>query len=465
MQISKANENQLALNQEMSNNPVAGDGFAELLQVLLGTGLTNLQNQTVANGVSGGQQPMIVEDVLEELLVANGLSGGQQPIIAGDVLPLEQLAGLEETYGNTDDELAAMASTMGLLLQSMTEPPAGVIPGQEMTGNSLAATVITGQGMTENSLAAAVIPLDDQLLEAVQGELGLKQPPKNMVSSQGFTEVSPEEQTVGPPVQQEAKKVEQAPAFIPVDVLKNSQAVPDSNDNANLQMQGPVEKNGEPVILQTKGNDLSQDSQQGMNNGDQATNQIIKKPDILVQKDDLQAVEELPVKPEMPPTNLKGLEAGQKATSNPEVQLNQLPVRLTEMVKSMMLQHNPGSTSLKMKLQPEHLGEVTVKLTWSKGELSAQFITSTGVAREALESSFPQLKQLLAQQDIRLSEAAVFMEQQTQQWDHGSQGSNQRWQFRGQTKANRGYPVGTDILQPVAANQTAAANPGLNIVV
>lgn len=436
MQVSKVNENQLALNQEMSNNPVAGDGFAELLQVLM----------------------------------ANGVSGEQQAMIAGDVLSLEQQAGLEETYGNMDDELVAMASTMGLLLQPKNEPPAGVNLGQEMTGNTLVTAVIPGQEMKENSLAAAVNPGDDQLLEAVQGELGLKQPPKNMVSSQGLTEVSPEEQTVGQPVQQpvqqEAKKVEQAPAFIPVDVLKNSQAVPDSNDNANLQMQGPVEKNGEPVILQTKGNDLSQDSQQGMNNGDQATNQIIKKPDVLVQNDDLQAVEELPVKPEMPPTNLKGLEAGQKVTSsNPEVQLNQLPVRLTEMVKSMMLQHNPGSTSLKMKLQPEHLGEVTVKLTWSKGELSAQFITSTGVAREALESSFPQLKQLLAQQDIRLSEAAVFMEQQTQQWDHGSQGSNQRWQFRGQTKANRGYPVGTEILQPAAANQTVAANPGLNIVI
>lgn len=126
--------------------------------------------------------------------------------------------------------------------------------------------------------------------------------------------------------------------------------------------------------------------------------------------------------------------------------IQQLPNKITEMVKALMVQQDPGTTTLEMKLQPEHLGEVTVKLTWSKGELSAQFVAATSLAKESLETAFPQLKQLLAQQDIRLSEAAVFMGQQNQQWDQGEQRNNNNWQYKTSSKIKSGYTLG---LQPV----------------
>ncbi|MDO7788370.1 flagellar hook-length control protein FliK [Desulforamulus aquiferis] len=147
-----------------------------------------------------------------------------------------------------------------------------------------------------------------------------------------------------------------------------------------------------------------------------------------------------------------------------EVQVNQYPQRIAEMVKSMMLQQNPGQTIINIKLLPQQLGEVNVKLSWSKGELTAHFITATSMAKEALESAFPQLKQLLSQQDIRLSEAAVFMEQQTGQWEQGN-GQNNRWQYQSPIRYKAGLFNDAQGSEGTSATHINNTEQGLNIVV
>lgn len=162
--------------------------------------------------------------------------------------------------------------------------------------------------------------------------------------------------------------------------------------------------------------------------------------------------------------NVKGMEASSSLTK--DVPLTQLPAKLHEMVKGLLVQQHAGYTTLKMKLQPEHLGEVTVKLIWSKGELSAQFLTSSGLAKEALETTFPQLRELLAQQNIRLSEAAVFMGQQTNgQWDQNSFAERQRWQENGPKKV-KGYQTEINLAEEqLPASGVISPNSGLNLVV
>ena len=146
-----------------------------------------------------------------------------------------------------------------------------------------------------------------------------------------------------------------------------------------------------------------------------------------------------------------------------ELPVGQVPSRLMEMVRSMMLQQSPGEATLKMKLQPERLGEMTVKLTWSNGELSAQFMTTSGIAKEALESSFPQLRELLAQQNIRLSEAAVFMGQQSGQGGGGA--PNQQWQYRGQSRRSGSYAELNLQESVTPAEVRTAVDTGVDITV
>lgn len=66
-------------------------------------------------------------------------------------------------------------------------------------------------------------------------------------------------------------------------------------------------------------------------------------------------------------------------------------------------------TRVDLKLEPEHLGQLTIKLFFSKGELNAHFYTGNGYVKEILEGSMQQLRESLNQQDLKLNQAFVFV--------------------------------------------------------
>ncbi|MFZ5632065.1 MAG: flagellar hook-length control protein FliK [Bacillota bacterium] len=78
---------------------------------------------------------------------------------------------------------------------------------------------------------------------------------------------------------------------------------------------------------------------------------------------------------------------------------------------------DPGRvTVIRLKLEPENMGEIRIKLAYAKGELTAHFYTASGLVKDAVECSLPQLKEALAQYNVNLGEAAAFVghEQQSQ---------------------------------------------------
>ncbi len=83
----------------------------------------------------------------------------------------------------------------------------------------------------------------------------------------------------------------------------------------------------------------------------------------------------------------------------------------------VMQQKGDGTAKLQLKLEPEYLGEVTVKLSYSQGKLNAQFIAASHLAREAIDQALTQLRENLAQHNIQLDEASVSMgEKETPQF-------------------------------------------------
>ncbi|MGJ7909823.1 flagellar hook-length control protein FliK [Neobacillus sp. LXY-1] len=72
-----------------------------------------------------------------------------------------------------------------------------------------------------------------------------------------------------------------------------------------------------------------------------------------------------------------------------------------------------GSTEAKFSLYPEHLGHVEVKITSQQGMVTAQIVTDTSMAKEALEGQLQQLKQSLQQQGIQLQKIDVVQTQTT----------------------------------------------------
>lgn len=61
-----------------------------------------------------------------------------------------------------------------------------------------------------------------------------------------------------------------------------------------------------------------------------------------------------------------------------------------------------------LKLEPEHLGTVTIKLFISRGDINAHFYTGNVYVKEALENSMQQLREMLGIQELKLNEALVF---------------------------------------------------------
>ncbi|MCG9967977.1 flagellar hook-length control protein FliK [Pelotomaculum terephthalicicum JT] len=66
-------------------------------------------------------------------------------------------------------------------------------------------------------------------------------------------------------------------------------------------------------------------------------------------------------------------------------------------------------TQVQLKLEPEQLGQLTIKLYFHKGELNAHFYTANNSVKEVLEGSLQQLRVSLDQQDLKLNEAFVFV--------------------------------------------------------
>jgi len=72
-----------------------------------------------------------------------------------------------------------------------------------------------------------------------------------------------------------------------------------------------------------------------------------------------------------------------------------------------------GANRLILKLNPEHLGVVTVKLIQKNGEMIARLITSSGSAKELLDHSIHQLKQVLPNVQIEIERFDVQTEHST----------------------------------------------------
>ncbi|MGN8644996.1 flagellar hook-length control protein FliK [Gracilibacillus sp. HCP3S3_G5_1] len=89
-------------------------------------------------------------------------------------------------------------------------------------------------------------------------------------------------------------------------------------------------------------------------------------------------------------------------TNNEEqVVHKQLMNQLQQVMKnSNFMKLSNGSNQLMIRLHPEHLGEVTVKLTQINGEMTVKMITSTQAAKELLEGNMNQLRHMFSPQQV-----------------------------------------------------------------
>ena len=116
----------------------------------------------------------------------------------------------------------------------------------------------------------------------------------------------------------------------------------------------------------------------------------------------------------LPASALKGGEssADGRAGAEPQISAYRFAGEMSRfLVKSMSFTQSPGMSEAKIKLVPEHLGQLDVKVVLSNGQLTAYFAVESPHARELLESQLPLLRAALQQQGIQVDKLEVSQHQ------------------------------------------------------
>ncbi|MEC2076976.1 flagellar hook-length control protein FliK [Metabacillus fastidiosus] len=99
---------------------------------------------------------------------------------------------------------------------------------------------------------------------------------------------------------------------------------------------------------------------------------------------------------------------------------------LTAMKNSRFGQTPNGTNRLIIKLNPEHLGQLTIRLTQQNGEMVARIIASTQSAKDLLEHSITQLRHALPSVNVQIDRFELLAEnyQESYREQHGNREQN-----------------------------------------
>ncbi|TJY43186.1 hypothetical protein E5161_04625 [Cohnella pontilimi] len=90
------------------------------------------------------------------------------------------------------------------------------------------------------------------------------------------------------------------------------------------------------------------------------------------------------------------------------------------LVKQFVLTQAGGAHEAKILLHPEHLGQVDIKIMIQNGQLTAQFVTENGAARDLLENQLSQLRTALQGQGLQVDRMEVVQQSSTAASDTAS---------------------------------------------
>lgn len=102
------------------------------------------------------------------------------------------------------------------------------------------------------------------------------------------------------------------------------------------------------------------------------------------------------------------------------------PTRIIEqIVKQMDMNIQPDNPEITIRLKPEHLGKMTIQLSWEEGKITARFITESQEVKNLLDSNIIILKQNLEANGIKVEKTEINYQL------NGGEGFSQRQHFNG----------------------------------
>jgi flagellar hook-length control protein FliK len=96
----------------------------------------------------------------------------------------------------------------------------------------------------------------------------------------------------------------------------------------------------------------------------------------------------------------------------PSIHINDFVPELQKWMSNIkIISEHPGATEAKVSLFPKNLGHMEIKIMTVEGQLSAEIMTDTLLAKEILEGQLPLLKQSLQQSGLVVQKIEIFQQQ------------------------------------------------------
>ena len=179
------------------------------------------------------------------------------------------------------------------------------------------------------------------------------------------------------------------------------------NESSNFK---PVEYKEEPIPITNR-----TEEQQTLDSSKVIVNQQMHQPDKINA-----------AKPNVPP---------------PVVPVSQFVPEVSKWMEGV-IRTNPesfASTEAEFSLSPEHLGPIQIKITTENGKVTAQIVTDTIFAKEALEVQLPQLRQSLLQKGMLVQKLEI-LQQNLQSVDFAQSNHSFSQGNSGFSQEQRAYP-------------------------
>lgn len=112
-------------------------------------------------------------------------------------------------------------------------------------------------------------------------------------------------------------------------------------------------------------------------------------------------------------------------------QMREIVNQVVEQIKVMV---KPDTSEMELQLNPESLGKVNVSIVAREGHITAQFVTESELARQALEGQIQQLRDTLGNQGLKVDEVEVTVSNFDFSQSSQANAEEQKEQHRGQQR-------------------------------
>lgn len=118
---------------------------------------------------------------------------------------------------------------------------------------------------------------------------------------------------------------------------------------------------------------------------------------------------------------------------------------------------NKAITAAEIKLNPQQLGAVSVRIDVNQDQASVAFTAQSVVVREALEAAIPKLRDMMSAQQLNLADVNV-----AQHFSSGQEQSH-RFAHTADARTHGSEPIAADAAEELASGRAAASNGLLSL--